>query len=112
MADYTIKAYSTWPPLSAVLSDANGPIDLSTATSVTLFLEGTLGGLITGPCTITDATAGTVQFPWAAGDTDVADTYELEFKIIWSAGGDQRVPNAAANNPTVEIDASLDGSTG
>lgn len=112
-ASYTIKTFSTYPPLPATLSDADGVIDLTTAVSVTLFLKGSKGGVITGNCDVAeDPTLGQVTYSWQPGDTDIADIYEVEFKITWNEGGDERVPNAAANNPTIEIDDSLDGAIG
>lgn len=111
MADLTIKTFDTYPPLVATLTDQNGPIDLTEATSVVVVLKGQSGATITGQCTITDAAQGVVSYQWEDGDTDNADTYQVEWMITWPSGI-QKVPNAAADNPTVEVDASLAGNAG
>ncbi len=116
MANLTLKTNDTYPALKATLSDLNGPVPLNGAT-VTVVLKGSAGGLIVGNCTIINANEGIVSYQWEEGDTAVADTYEVEFMVDWgpTASGEpqlQKFPNAAANNPTVEIDASLDGAAG
>lgn len=106
MADFSLKQHDTWPPLNATLSDANGPIDLTGATSVTLIMKPTGGGsTITGTCTIVSAVAGTIRYTWITGNTAVAGTYNLEFEILWSDGKIGTVPNEGYK--TVEILADL-----
>lgn len=107
MASLTVKRFDTYPPIAATLTDSNGPINLTNATTVKIILKGTTV-LITGTCTIVSPTAGTVQYAWTTGDTNIADTYQVEFEIHWAAGGIQTVPNAAAANLTIEIDADLE----
>lgn len=53
---------------------------------------------------------GQVTYTPTTTDTGTADTYNVEFAIHWTAGGVQKVPNAAAQNPQIEIDADLLGS--
>lgn len=53
---------------------------------------------------------GMVTYTPTTTDTGTADVYNIEFAIHWSAGGVQKVPNAAANNPQIEIDSDLIGS--
>src|ERR1700733_8450843 len=91
--DLTIKQGDTWPPLAAILSDANGPIDLSTATTIEIWMKGISGTVVSGLCTPVDAAAGSIIYSWGPTDTAVPDTYNVEFEITWSGGGEETVPN-------------------
>lgn len=104
----TLKRNDTFPPVAATLTDSNGAINLSAATNVQIILKGTSGSPIVGICSIVNAAAGQVQYTWTIGDTAVADIYSVEFEINWAAGGVQTVPNAAAQNQMIEIDADLE----
>jgi hypothetical protein len=107
----TVKQYDTGPPLQATLTDSNGAINLTTATAVKIVLKGVSTGTTIGPstCTIANAAAGQISYTWGATDLNTADTYNVEFSIHWSNGTIQKVPNAAANNPQIEVDADLAG---
>jgi hypothetical protein len=95
MADFTMKQNDTWPPLPATLQDANGPINLTTATSVRLILVPTGGGaaIVDDPVTIVSAAAGTVRYTWVTGDTATIGTFKGEFEITWNDGKIGTVPN-------------------
>ena len=104
----TLKQDDTAPALQATLSDSNGPINLTNATSVKLVMKGNnTATVVVGTCTITNAAQGQVSYTFTAGNTATPDVYQVEFEITWSGGGEQTVPNAAAANPTIEIDAEL-----
>lgn len=106
MANFSLKQDDTWPAINATLSDANGPINLTTATTVKILLKPTGGGtLIQGTCTIVNAAAGTVRYQWVTGDTVAAGTYNGEFEITWADGKIGTVPNEGYF--TVEIIADL-----
>lgn len=110
MASLTVKQFDTDPALSATLSDVNGPIVLTNASSVKFVMKGKSSAtVVTGTCTIVDAVSGKVSYAWVAPDTNTPDTYSVEFVIHWTAGGVQTVPNALAANPIVEIDANVTG---
>lgn len=109
----TIKSYDTYPPVAITLTDSNGAINLTTATGVKFVAKGTQSmTVITGACTITNATTGQVSYSWGATDTQTPDNYPVEIEITWTGGGKQKVPNAAASNPVIEIDADLNGNLG
>ena len=94
MANFSLKQNDTWPALNATLSDVNGPINLTTATTVKIIIKPTGGGsAITGTCTIVSAAAGTVRYSWVSGDTALAGTYQGEFEITWADGKIGTVPN-------------------
>lgn len=119
MADVTIKRNDTWPPLKAILSDANGPIDLTAASSVTLKMRSSTVLVSAGAALITGPTAGEVTYYWKAAqttptalpaDTGFVGVYNVEWEIQWSSGGVQTVPNI--NYSTIEIVPDLDGPLG
>lgn len=103
--DLVLKQNDTWPPLTSVLTDANGAINLTTATSVTIHMKGLLGSTVTGACVVTDAPNGKVSYTWAVGDTAIVDTYNVEFAIVWTVGGEETVPSGGYN--VVQIVAEL-----
>lgn len=112
-ASLILKQDDTSPAFQAQLTNGGSPLDLTTATAVVVVMKGQFTAtIITGNCTITNASQGDVTYQWSGMDTATADTYAVEFKITWSGGGIQTVPNAAASNPTVEIDLRLDGTIG
>lgn len=96
MADFSIKANDTWPPLEGTLSDLDGPIDLTTAQEVRLLLKGTRKAnpaTVSGVCTISSPTNGAIEYFWVSADTAVPDLYSAEFEITWADGSVQSVPN-------------------
>lgn len=108
MAALILKQFDTYPPVVATLTDTNGPINLTTATTVKFIMKSaTL--LVTGNCTITTPASGVVTYTWGATDTNIAGNYTVEFEIHWAAGGIQTVPNAASANLVIEIDPDLEG---
>jgi hypothetical protein len=112
-----IKQGDTLPVLTVTFQDNSegsmGPVDLTTATLIKVVLKGKNGGtLVPGTCTALEATHGTATFAWTADNTGVPDMYGVEGVVTWTGGGTQTFPNAAAANPTLEIDAQLDPSAG
>ena len=107
MADYTIKQNDTYPPLEAVLSDATGPIDLTTSTTITMILKATTGAVVpylTKLCSIVNAPGGRVRASWAPTDLDMAGTYNGEFEIIWDDSSVETVPNSGYFSLEIEPD--------
>lgn len=90
----TMKQHDTYPPLTATLTDLNGPINLTTATSVKLILRDDADAVtVSGTCTIVSAAAGTVSYTWITGNTDQVGSYKGEFEITWATGKIETVPN-------------------
>ncbi len=97
---FTTKVGSRLTPLRATLRDANGPINLTSAQSVSLILEHRRTGAtaLNAACTIeSPPTAGVVTYSWTVDDVagvlaSVAD-YRAEFLIQWSPTNPQRVPS-------------------
>jgi hypothetical protein len=95
MADLTIKQHDTWPPLRATLSDADGPVDLTTADTVRFIYKEPVGvTAVVRVTTVTAATDGKIEYEWVAGDTAVATTYNAEFEVTWGDGEITTFPNA------------------
>lgn len=108
-----LKTYSTFPPVAAQLTDTNGSINLTTATTVKFVMKGiTSNTIITGTATIVTPATGMVSYTWGSTDTQQADSYQVEWAVTWSGGGFQIIPSAAASNQVIEIDADLDAATG
>lgn len=107
-ADWVMKQNDTWPPMPAQLRDASGPIDLTTADSVTLHLKDQGAGTTTGggPCTIADAAVGRVTYTFTTTDTDTVTMFNAEFEIDWGSSQITTFPNEGYF--TVQITAELD----
>src|SRR6185312_9192231 len=96
-----LKELDTYPAWICTLTDSNGAIDLTNASTVKMYGKGTNTGTALGPLTFTvvDALAGVVSYLPTTADTGTPDIYNVEFAIHWAAGGIQKVPNTAAANP-------------
>jgi hypothetical protein len=95
MADLTIKQHDTWPPLRAQLSDADGPVDLTTVDTVRfLYKEATGITSVARVCTVTEALEGRVEYEWIAGDTALVKLYNAEFEVTWGDGEITTFPNS------------------
>jgi hypothetical protein len=106
LTDFTIKQHDTHPSLEATLTDQDGAINLTTATTVKLLLKTPTGGTaISGTCAIVSAVAGTVRYDWTAPNTADVNTFDGEFEITWSNGKITTVPNDSYFS--VEIKADL-----
>jgi hypothetical protein len=110
MADVDIKRGDSWPPVDAVLSDQDGPIDLTTATSVKLLFKTTTGSTAySRVCTVTDALGGEVRYIWtladaASGPTSAVNSFNIEWEITWSDGTVTTVPNVGYKTLSVVAD--------
>ena len=94
MADATMKTGDTWPPLVATLTKGDGsPIDLTTATGVTIRMKSPSNAIRTGACTVTNAAQGIVSYTFIAADTATPGTYRLEWDIDFGSGKLQTAPN-------------------
>jgi hypothetical protein len=103
MATYALKTNDTFPPFIAVLSDLKGVINLTGAEHVEFFMK-TETHELKGLCTVLSATGGEVQYEWKAGDTAIAGTYQVEFKITWTTGKTvQSVPNEGYGALVIQI---------
>jgi hypothetical protein len=105
-----LKRGDTAPAVQAPLyadDAATTPLDLAGATvefvmAKTASEPGT--PKLTGACTVTDPTAGKVEYGWQAGDTDTAGSYMAEFQITWSDGTIQTLPRSGYLTVTITED--------
>lgn len=96
MADFTIKQHDLLPELQAVLSDRNGPVDLTNASAVEFHmrLPGSTGtAKVDAAATFVDKPNGVVKYTWTGTDTSVADQWYGEFEITWIGGKLETFPN-------------------
>jgi len=109
----TMKTYSVFPAIQATLTDTNGAIDLTSGPPTVKFVMKGVQTmtLVTGSATIVTPASGIVKYTWITADTIVPDNYSVEWAITWAAGL-QIVPNSAAANQLIEIDADINGSLG
>ena len=109
MADFEIKQNDTWPPIGlitpVVLSDNNGPIDLTGATVKFLMRPADSQTIkVNSACVIVSAAAGTVRYNWSASDTDTAGEFVFEFQITFGDGKKATVPNRGYKELTIYDD--------
>lgn len=84
-----------------LLSDEVTPLNLSTATSLSIVMrkKGSTSTTTLAPTpylkslmTITNASLGQWSYAWQAGDTREAGSYDMEIEILWSGAEAQTVP--------------------
>jgi hypothetical protein len=108
VADFTIKSGDRLPSIQALLSDADGPINLSTATRVDFIMRPVAGGVpkVNAQATIVSAAGGIVRYEWAAVDTNTPGKYEGEWEVTWNDTKRQTFPTATYHD--IEVRADLD----
>ena len=83
----TLGVGDTWPPYMAILCDQNGPVDLTTATSIKIEMQGNTfaSAQVSGAATAT-VIPGQIQYAWGPNDTAIADTYQVRVQITFADG--------------------------
>lgn len=95
-ADCIIRQGDTTPALATTILGSNGSaLNLTSATvSFTMrTLTSNTPVTLAGTASITNATAGQVQFAWAAADTQTPGLYMGEWHVTLSGGGTYTFPN-------------------
>lgn len=95
MTDFLIPKGDTLPLLTATLSDANGPINLTVATGVKfqMRLPGASTLKVNANATVVNPTAGQVSYTWAGADTDTTGLYVGWFLITFPGPKTMEAPN-------------------
>ncbi len=103
-----MKAGESYPELRIRLGDANGNLDVSTATAITVAAK--KGATLVGPLTATaDAPQsdpnikGWITAPIAPSDTGVDGSYDVVVKVTWAANQITYFPGEGVEVLTIEI---------
>ena len=105
--DNVFKKGSTADPLDATLKDRSGAIDLSTASSVTLYMRSRDGtNKIDGEeMIVINAAEGQVRYNWGATDVNIPGVYHVEIHVNFGGSTIEIFPNTGQN--TIRIDENL-----
>lgn len=85
------------PTLEVTITRDGSPVDLTTATGVTM--TASLDGQVlftNSAATVTDATNGVVQRAWQTADTDTAGLVSLRVTITWPTSRKETIAVAEA----------------
>lgn len=95
MAAFRIKKGDLLPKISGTCEDANGPVDLTTASSVRFLmgLPGSSTNKVAAPAAFVSKPDGTVEYAWVSGDTDTVGEYDAEFEVTWPGTKPETFPN-------------------
>lgn len=98
MSDFRIKRGDTLPPMRAVLTDEEGPFDLTDCTIVFRYMHTQSGAAIEKDADISggDPTQGKVIYNWESGDTDTPGIYFCEWVVTTTGGKEITFPNGNA----------------
>lgn len=95
-----MKRGSLWPKLQATIN-IQRDTNLTGCTVAVRIRPQEVATYVTYSCTILDAAAGTVEYQWQAGNTDVAGVFWLEFWITVPSVGTMIVPDDHRINLTI-----------
>jgi hypothetical protein len=115
MADVVLKQHDTGAHVALVrnlqqtIDGVTSAINLTGASSVKFLMKHSTGSpVISGLCTVLDATQGQVRYTWVSGDTNTIGTYDAEFEITWAAGDIETVPNGLGTQTYFSIEVKAD----
>jgi hypothetical protein len=105
-----VKQGDRRPAAPATIKRGTTVVDLTSATSVTFKMRHFYRTDLTvdAAATILSPTAGTVEYQWAPGDTNLAGDYYAEWEVLWSDGTKETFPTI--DYDIVHISGDLDGS--
>lgn len=103
----TMKAGDTYPPITGTLRTNAGPVDLTSAVEVRMWMKSTsTEPFETDPCEIVDAVNGVVSYTPSPVETEIPGVYRLEWQVDWGDDGDgrpqiQTFPNSGYDTLTI-----------
>jgi len=105
-----VKQNDRKPAAPATIKRGDTVVNLTTATSVTFKLRPMrrVDLTVDAAATVLVAASGTVEYRWAAGDTDDAGQYYAEWEVLWNDGTTETFPTMGYD--VCVIHADLDGS--
>lgn len=106
MADLTLKRHDHGRQIWFTLRDEDGPVDLSTAASITLYLRvgNTLVDLVATKHPDQVANKGRAYIVPTAEETTSDDNYDAEVEVIWGDGSKETFPNDSYRAVTIVAD--------
>jgi hypothetical protein len=105
------KTGDTWPPITGIVSDANGPVNINTATGVRFIAKSgttTIAGAATNLDDGTVPNRGKFKYTWGSSDLSQAGDYESEVEVTWQVGRVETFSSDKARNPTFHVTDDLD----
>jgi len=98
-APFRIKQGDLLPIISATMTDNNGVVDLTNATSVKLILKKRRSGLAIEKTAsiVSPATSGIVRYVWVTNDTDTIGIYDAEWEVTFTGGSLMTFPNGGCD---------------
>lgn len=98
MDPFIIKRHDTLPALEAVLSDADGPVNLTGCTVQFAMRPARACASSVPPfkraAAVVSPTLGKVRYSWIAADTAEPGNYIGEFEVVFDGGGVWTFPNS------------------
>lgn len=128
MPDRTMKVGDTYEPLVVTARDANGRVNLTTATALAFRARATVGAAVvfvtgagvnvenvdgpggTDPADTLPVNRGKVRYAQLVDDFDTSALYDIEVKVTWADGSTTKFPSAEAVNPKLQVDDELTAS--
>jgi hypothetical protein len=108
------KRGNLWPPIEDIISDRNGPVNLSLALSLRFLMrrdtpDGDLvvTGTATAGSSLAAAADGGVTYQPVAGDTDEIGTFIGEWEIVFTGPLPATAPNGPGEYITIIISEDL-----
>lgn len=105
------KTGDTTPDLTGTVTDANGPVNIFTATSLRFISKNGINTVTGAAVKIDDGTVplrGKWKYVWAPTDLSIAGDWEVEIEVTWSAGKIETFPNSKTRNPHYTVTDDLD----
>jgi len=98
------KRHDTANPVTFTLSDKNGAVDLSTATSVNFIMKGPTTVKVNAACDVDVdqvANKGKCTYTFADADVNTSGNYRVELQVVWGDGTQSTFPSGGYEQITI-----------
>jgi len=97
---FYLKKGDTMPRIETILSDADGPVDLTGCTvKFRMSIAGAGNPLLNGDAVVvtpqTGDDKGRVYYEWQAGETDTTGEHQAEWRVTYDGGGKATFPRGS-----------------